>query len=48
MSLVSQMLGTRAVDSVRIMVMMVILMANISKDDGNDALSWEKSEACST
>lgn len=32
------MLGTRAVDSVRIMVMMVILMANISKDDGNDGM----------
>lgn len=38
MSLVSQMLGTWALDSVRKMVMMVILTANMSKDDGNDGM----------
>lgn len=38
MSLVSQMPGTWAVDSVRKIVMMVILMANISKDDDNDGM----------
>ena len=32
------MLGTWAVDSVRKIVMMVILMANISKDDDNDGM----------